>query len=111
MSTLKETIKQIRHDYAVDTDEPPMSAYCRVRDRLENELYDERSTSVSFDKQLDDKLADTVMEMSERYSDIPRVSETEVRIGAGSAIPQIYAIAAAWPARTLKTFKAINRLK
>lgn len=111
MSNIKETIKQLRYDYAVDTDEPPMSAYCRVRERLEDELYDERSSNVSFDVQLDGKLADTVMEMSAKYPDIPRLSETEVRIGAGSALPQIYAIAAAWPARTIKTFKAINRLK
>ena len=111
MSNIKETIRQIRHDYAVDTDEPPMSAYCRVRERLETELYDERSSSVYFDSQLDDKLADTVMEMSAKYPDIPKVSETEVRIGAGSALPQIYAIAAAWPSRTIKTFKAINHIK
>lgn len=111
MSNIKETIKQLRHDYVVDTDEPPMSAYCRVRQRLEDELYDERSASVSFDSQLDDKLADAVMEMAEKYPDIPKVSETEIMVGAGSALPQIYAIAAAWPARTIKTFKAINRLK
>lgn len=111
MSNIKKTIKKLRLDYVVDSDEPPHSAYRRVRERLENELYDQRSIVISFDSQLDDKLSDAVMEMSSKYPDIPKVSETEVSIGAGSAIPQIYAIAAAWPARTLKTFKEVNRLK
>jgi hypothetical protein len=104
----KEVVKQIRHDYAVDSDENPHSVYTRVRARLEDDLYGGVGGVISVDSEIDDEVTDAAIELASRNNNVPQISESEVMLGEGSALPQVYAIAAAYPAKMVKIIRTLG---
>lgn len=104
----KEVVKQIRYDYAVESDENPHSVYSRVRSKLEEELYGGVSGSITVDTEIDDEVTDAAIELAARDSEVPHISESEVMLGDGSALPQVYAIAAAYPAKMIKVIRTLG---